>query len=166
MKTGTYLHLFLFWSLICQALFPRALRSLVANVSAFRDYSIFFFDDSKTHSCIVQTWDEHELFCVCVLVEASGQCVPIAELAGLSRIVDSLASCQLPVSCQGGSPTLLRVPSENRIDGRQFVHYETFSEEVFLRCYREAHQEVFGMLEVTSMVDFLMLRLRGALQES
>ena len=157
----------LFQSLICQALFPRTLRSLVAKVSAFRNYRVFLFEDNETHNCIVQTWDEHELFCVCVHVETSGQCIPIAELAGLSRIVDSLASCQLPVSCQGGSPTLLSVLSENRIDGRQFVHYELFSEEIFMRCcYREAHQEVFGMLEVTTMVDFLMLRLRGALQEA
>ena len=34
-----------------------------------------------------------------------------------------------------------------------------------LHCYRVDHQELFGMLEVTTMVDFLMLRLRGALQE-
>ena len=35
----------------------------------------------------------------------------------------------------------------------------------FLQCFREAHQEVFGMLEVMSMIDFLILRLRGALHE-
>ena len=34
-----------------------------------------------------------------------------------------------------------------------------------MQCFREAHQEVFGMLEVTSMIDFLILRLRGALHE-
>ena len=70
-----------------------------------------------------------------------------------------------PLCCQGGRPTLLRVLGDNRVDGRHFVFCQTFSEEVFLHCYREAHQDVFGMLEVTSMVDFLMIRLRGALQE-
>ena len=114
----------------------------------------------------MQTWDGHELFCVCVHVEASGQKVPNSELAGLSRVVDSIVSCQLPMSCQGGSASLLRVLSDNRVDGRQFVLSQEFSEEAFLQCFREAHQEVFGMLEVTSMVDFLVLRLRGALQES
>ena len=107
----------------------------------------------------------HELFCVCVHVEASGQKVPNSELAGLSRVVDSIVSCPLPMSCQGGSASLLRVLSDNRVDGRQFVLGQEFSEEAFLQCFREAHQEVFGMLEVTSMVDFLVLRLRGALQE-
>ena len=40
-----------------------------------------------------------------------------------------------------------------------------FSEEVFISCYWQAHQELLGMMEVTTMLDYLMLRLRGALQE-
>ena len=139
---------------------------MIARVAAFRDYSVFFIDDGMSHSCYVQTWDDHELFCVCVHVEASGQKIPNSELAGLSRVVDSVVSCQLPVSCQGGSASLLRVLNDNRVDGRQFIVRQEFSEETFLQCFREAHQEVFGMLEVTAMVDFLALRLRGALQES
>ena len=138
---------------------------MIARVAAFRDYSVFFVDDGTSHSCYVQTWDEHELFCDCVHVEASGQKVPNSELAGLSRVVDSIVSCQLPMSCQGGSVSLLRVLSDNRVDGRQFVLSQEFSEEAFLQCFSEAHQEVFGMLEATALVDFLVLRLRGALQE-
>ena len=138
---------------------------MIARVAAFRDYSVFFVDDGTSHSCYVQTWDGHELFCVCVHIEASGQRVPNSELAGLSRVVDSIVSCQLPMSCQGGSASLLRVLNDNRVDGRQFIVSQEFSEETFLQCFREAHQEVFGMLEVTAMVDFLVLRLRGALQE-
>ena len=71
----------------------------------------------------------------------------------------------LPLFIHGGSPSLLRVLSDNRIDGRQFVVSKEFTVDLFLQCYREAHQHIFGMLEVTTMVDFLMLRLRGALQE-
>ena len=137
---------------------------MIARVVAFRDYSVFFVDDGVSHSCYVQTWDEHELFCVCVHVEASGQKVPNSELAGLSRVIDSIVSCHLPVSCQGRSASLLRVLSDNRVDGPQFVMSQEFSEVAFLQCFREAHQEVFGMLEVTAMVDFLVLHLRGALQ--
>ena len=37
---------------------------------------------------------------------------------------------------------------------------------MFLQCYQETHQAFFGGVEVTRMVDFLMLRLRGVLQES
>ena len=57
--------------------------------------------------------------------------------------VGSLPSCQLPgIVCRA------------------------FTEKWFLQCYQEAHQAVFGGFEVTRMVDFLMLQLRGALQES
>ena len=79
---------------------PRLLCSLVAKIAAFREYSVFFVDDNVTQSCVVQTWDDHELFCVSIHVEACGQRIPIAELAGLLRIVDKVASCQLPLSCQ------------------------------------------------------------------
>ena len=60
---------------------------------------------------------------------------------------------------------MLRVLSDNREDGHQFVLSCNFSEEVFLTCYRQAHQELLGMLEVTTMINLLMLCLRGALQE-
>ena len=102
---------------------------------------------------------------ICVRVEAAGQRVPEAELAGLSRVIDSTPACQMPLSCQGCSPTLLRVLSDNRVDGREFLMYREFSVDVFLYCYRLAHQEVFGVLETTTMIDFLVLRLRGAIQE-
>ena len=102
---------------------------------------------------------------VCVWVEPSGQHAPKAELAGLSRVVDSTTSCQLPLACHGGSPTLLRVLSDSRMDSRSFVVFREFSEDVFLHCFRLAFQEVFGGLEVTTMID-LVLRSRDALQES
>ena len=89
----------------------------------------------------------------------------LKKLAGLSRVVSSLPTSQLPISIRGGSPTLLRVIKENRGDGRHFVYIREFTPEGFLRCCRQAHQDVFGMLETSAMVDFLLLRLRGALHE-
>ena len=142
------------------------LRALVARISAFREYSVCFAEVDGLHKCFVQTFDDHTLMSVCVRVESVGQRVPEAELAGLSRVIDSTASCQMPLSCHGGSPTLLRVFSDTRVDGREFLMYREFDAEVLLYCFRLAHQEVFGGLETTTMVDYLMLRLRGALQES
>ena len=97
---------------------------------------------------------------------APGQRVPEAELAGLSRVIDSTFSCQMPLSCQGCSPILLRVLSDNRVDGRECLVYREFSVDVFLHCCQLAHQEDFDGLETTTMIDYLMLRLRGAVQES
>ena len=70
-----------------------------------------------------------------------------------------------PSSIRGTGPSVLRVLSDERNDGHRFVYAREFSPDVFLHCYRLAHQEIFGLLEVTTMVDCLMLRLRGAMQE-
>ena len=85
--------------------------------------------------------------------------------AELSQSLDSVISCQLPLSIQSGSPSVLHVLNENGVDGRRFKLWQEFNVDTFLQCYRQARQDVFGMLEVTTMKDYLMLRLRGALQE-
>ena len=138
----------------------------MSRISSFREYSVFFVDTATTQECFVHTWDDNALFSVCIRVEPAGQRVPVSELAGLSRIMDSVPSCQLPLSCQGGSVSLLRVLNDNRIDGRQFLYCQEFADDSFLRCYRLAEQEIFGRLDVASVIDFVTLRLRGALQEA
>ena len=115
---------------------------------------------------VSSTWDDDALFSVCIRAEYAGQRVPASELAGRSRIMDSVPSCQLPLSCHGGSVSLLRVSNDNRVDGRQFPYCHELTADDFLRGYRQADQELFGGLDAVSMVDFLVLRLRGALQES
>ena len=152
--------------MICQTLFPRVLRSLVSRISSFREYCVFFIENATTQECFVHTWDDDALFSVCIRVESAGQRVPAAKLAGLSRVMDRVPSCQLPLSCQGGSASLLRVLNDNRIDGRQFLYCRDFTDDDFLRGYCQAEQESFGKLDVISMIDFLVLRLLGALQES
>ena len=124
-----------------------------------------FIDRGGGKQCLVRTWDKHVLLEVCVDVQTAGQRVPLAELSSLSCILGSVPGGQLPLSVEGASPSLLRVLSDAREDGHQFVLSRNFTEEVFLSCYQQAHQEVLGMMEVTAMVDYLMLRLRGALHE-
>ena len=147
----------MFQSFICRALFSRMMRSFFARVT-FRER-----DDGQY--CVARTWDENELQSTCVAVEASGQRVPRSELSCLSRVLNSVTSCLLPLAIEGGSASLLGVLNENRIDGRRFIVWQGFTVESFLQCFRQAHQAVFGMLEVTTMVDYLMLRLRCALQK-
>ena len=68
------------------------------------------------------------------------------------------STCQLPLPCQNGSPTLVRVLNDNRVDGCQFIVCRTFPEKIILQRFQEAHEAVFGGLEVTSMVDCPILR--------
>ena len=155
----------MFWSLICRALFPRVLRSIISRVTAFNCYSVRFEEHPDGQYCFVLTWEGNTLLDICINVEPLGQRVPQSELSSLSRIITSLPSASFPVSIRGVSPSILRVLSDERSDGQRFVYAQEFSADVLLHCYRVAHQEIFGLLEVTTMVDFLMLRLRGALQE-
>ena len=114
--------------------------------------------------CVVRTWEKHTLLEVCIHAEPAGQRVPDVKLATLSRLVSVIPGSRLPLSIRGGSPTLLWVLSDNRDDGRQFAFCRfcrKFSSDVFLRCFRHSHQEVFSAFETTSMVDFLLLRLKG-----
>ena len=124
-----------------------------------------FNEVDRNQYCVVRTWEDDALLEVCVHVEPSGRRLPEKELAGLSRVVSSLPASQLPISIRGGSPTQLRVINENRGDGRHIVYIRQFLPEVFLRYYRQAHQDIFEIMETTAMVDFLLLRLRGALPE-
>ena len=113
----------------------------------------------------MRTWDDNSLLGVCVRMEIAGQRVPCVDLASLSCNVGSLPTSQLPLSCQSGSPTLVRVLNDNREDGRQFIVFRNFTKVMFLLCCQKTHQAVFGTLEVTSMVDVHLLRLQGALRE-
>ena len=91
--------------------------------------------------------------------------MPKSELVPLAQFVHSLPEARLPLCISGGSPSLIRVIEDNRNDGKRFIAYVQFSEEVFLQCVRQAHQDVFGMVEVTSLVDYVILRLKSAVYE-
>ena len=114
---------------------------------------------------MVRTWENYILLEVCAHAESAGQRVPDVELAALSRLVSVIPGSRLPLSIRRASPTLLRVLSDNRDDGRQFAFCREFSSDVFLRCFRQSHQEVFSAFETTSIVDFYLLRLKGVLQK-
>ena len=141
------------------------LRALFARVDTFGQYSVCFEDHDDGQYCIVRTWEKNVLLEVCASVEPLGQVIPAAEFAALSRVVSCLPPSQMPVAILGVSQSITRVLSDNREDGQRFVFCREFTCDIFMRCFRQAQQEIFGMLEVTTMVDFLMLRLKGALYE-
>ena len=92
--------------------------------------------------------------------------VPDAELVPLARVVCSLGNRQLPLSIVGGSPSLLRVLGDDRDDGRQFMVVQRFTEGVFMQCFRQAHQDIYGILEVMTAVEYVILRLKSVIHET
>ena len=115
--------------------------------------------------CYVLYWNDKHLMKICIGSESLDQAMPLPELVPLSRFVCSLGSTLLPIAILGGSPSLLRVLENDRTDGRRFIVYERFDEEVFLRCVQQADQVVFEMVNVTTLVYYLLQRLKTALYE-
>ena len=138
---------------------PRVLWLMVKHYTSFRGYSLQFEKSASLEFCYVLYWEENHLKKVCIGKEPLEQPVPNAELMPLSRIVYSLPTKQLPVALSGASPLLVRVL------GRRVVIYQSFSEEVSLQCFRQAHQDVFGLMEVVTIVDYVVQRLKSALNE-
>ena len=115
--------------------------------------------------CYVLFWESNQLKKVCVGSEPIDQPVPDAELVPLSRVIHALESKHLPLIVRGASPSLLSVMGSNRSDGRRFVVYHEFNEETFIQFLRQAHQDIFGMVDIITIVEFLIQRLRNAVYE-
>ena len=65
----------------------------------------------------------------------------------------------------GGSSSVINCLDACREDGMVYVPYRSFTSSVLLKCIQQAHQDVFGMMEIITVIDYLMVRLRTALYE-
>ena len=155
----------LFQSLLCRGLAPRVLRLVLSAVGTRNEYALFYEKDADVERCFVVCWLDNALRKICIGQEVLDQPMPKSELVPLAQFVHSVQNARLPFCVSGASPVLLRVIEDNRTDGKRFVMHQQFSEEVFLQCVRQAHQDVFGMVEVTSLVDYVILRLKSAVYE-
>ena len=161
-----FVTMFAFQSFVCQSLAPRVFRLLLNGISKFKEYSIQFEKEDEVKFCFVVWWEDDHLKKVCVSIESLNQSLPDAELVPLSRVIYCLDPLQFPLCIRGASPTLVRVVGDVRNDGRDFVVHERFTSEVFLECFRRAHQNIFGMLEIVTVVKYIVLRMHSALHET
>ena len=132
---------------------------------SFRSYGVQFEKECGDERCYVVYWDDKDVKKICVGCEALNQAVPLPELLPLSKVVGSLSASQLPISFLGASPSLIRVLDDNRADGRRFVVHQTFDEETLLQCVLQADKDVFGMVSIVTLVEYLIHRLKSALYE-
>ena len=91
--------------------------------------------------------------------------MPKPELVSLDHLVCSLPSKKLPMSLIAGSPSVVRVLGDSRSDGRLFVQYQALTIEVLMQRIRQAYVDVFSMVEVTTLVEYCIPRLKGALYD-
>ena len=138
---------------------------MLSSIVGFRSYGVQFEKDCEDERCYVVYWDDKDVKKICVGCEALDQAVPLPELLPLSKVVGSLCTSQLSLSILGASPSLIRVLDDNRADGRRFVIYQTFVEETLLQCVLQADKDVFGMVSIVTLVEYLIHRLKIALCE-
>ena len=129
-------------------------------------YSLDFVTRGSKLECFVRTWEGRSIRQVCVLVEDCSKSVLDAELTCLARVKSAVRDDSLPICVRGGSSVLTSVLNANREDGRKFVAYRDFTDSTMLKCYQLAYSEVFGMIDVISLLEYLLLRLRPACEET
>ena len=138
---------------------------MISDVKSFKEYGIQFEKVGNEERCYVHCWEGTYLKKICVSSQTLDQKVPDAELVPLALVVTCFEGKQLPVSILVASPSLVRVLDDKRSDGRSFMMWQSFSEEVFLQCFLQSHQDVFGMLEVTTALEYVIHCLKGSLYE-
>ena len=131
----------------------------------FREYSVQYEKDCSVERCFVLYWDDKDVKKICVGCESLEQAVPTPELVPLARVVCSLNTSRMPKTILGVRSCLVRVLEDNRADGRRFVVYQGFDEEVLFRCVLQADQDVFGTVSVTTLVEYLRHGLKSAVFE-
>ena len=138
---------------------------MLSDVKSFKEYGMQFEKSGCIERCYVLCWDGLNLKKICVGDQSLDLKMPEPELLPLALVASCLEGQQLPVSVLGASPSLIRMLDANRTDDRRFLSWHSFDEEVFLHCFRQSHQDIFGMIEVTTALEYVIHRLKGALYE-
>ena len=107
---------------------------VLKGASAFGDYSVQYEKDTEEERCFIVFSEEEHLKKVSIGCEPLEQPVPYAEITRLSRFVCCFDSEKLPESIVGVNPSLLRVLSDSRVDGKRFVVCQSFTSKVLLQC--------------------------------
>ena len=126
----------------------------MSGVTSISEYALQFEKDSRVEYCFIIYWDVDKLKKVSVDVQSLDEELPNAEL-----------NRRLQMVVRGASPSLMRVLGDTREVSRRFVVYQRFTEEVFLECFQRAHQDVFGMVENGTLVEFIIQRMKSAVYE-
>ena len=139
---------------------------MINDVKFFKEYGIQIEKVGSVERCYVLCCDGTRLKKICVGSQSLDQKLPDPELLPLAEVVTCFEGVQLPVAVFGGSPSLIRVLKDNRTDGRRFMVLQSFNEKVFLQCFRQPHRDVFGMLEATTALEYVIHWLKGSFMKT
>ena len=83
----------------------------------------------------------------------------------VSVIANSVADSKFPVAVFGSTSSLINCLNAVEDDGKPFVPHRPFPPVVVMKCIQQAHRDIFDMIDIVTVVDYLMSRLRTALHE-
>ena len=155
----------LFQTILCRVLYPRVLRRVVTQVRQAGFFSVSFVREAAGLCCYISVWDGNVLKHVCVLWEPLGLPFGEAELRCLSRFLCCLPREYRPLVVRGCSSVFVSGYNRWVAEGKMLLNYQEFSQKLFRDCIQTCSMKIFGRMGMFSVIDFLVWRLVGALDE-
>ena len=143
---------------------PRILTRVVDWVRAHRQFSVEFSTHGSATWVYIRTWKAGEFARVAVAKIDRYYGDANSELAILGKILSAVGSGASLVSLSGGSHTLVECYKEYLGSGytKTFLDYPIFNVRLLKRGLQKTASIVFGTLDLFSMTEFNVTRLKGA----
>ena len=143
---------------------PRILTRVVDWVRAHRQFSVEFSTHGSATWVYIRTWKAGEFVRVAVAIIDRYYGDANSELAILGKILSAVGSGASLVSLSGGSHTLLECYKEYLGSGytKTLLDYPIFNVRLLKRGLQKTASVVFGTLDLFSMTEFNVTRLKGA----
>ena len=143
---------------------PRNLTRVVDWVRAHRQFGVEFATRGSATWVFIKTWKAGEFVRVAVAVIDRFYGDANSELAILGKILSAVGSGASLISLSWGSHTLVECYKEYLGSGytKTLVDYPIFDARLLKWCLQKAASVVFGTLDLFSMTEFIVARLKGA----
>ena len=143
---------------------PRFLTRVVDWVRAHRQFSVEFSVHGSATWVFIRTWKVGEFVRVAVTIIDRYYGDAKSELTILGKDLSAVSRGASLVSLSGGSHTLVECSREYLGSGytKTLVYYPIFDVRLLKRCLQKTASVVFGTLDIFSMTEFIVTRLKGA----
>ena len=145
-------------------LYPRILARVFGWVKGNEKCSIEFEERGSEIWVMVRTWERSTFRRVCVAVLSLFSANTTWEATVLGKILDAAGPDTAVVSLLGGPHVLPEAFASCLGSGYQakLIGYPTFDLQLLKRCLQRTASSVFGSLDLFSLTEFVVNRLKGA----
>ena len=143
---------------------PRILSRVVGWAKTHHFYSLEFEERGESLRAFVRTWEKGTFRRVAVSVADRFAVDATHELSVLVSVVSAVGGSASLVAFSGGSHVLGDMFREYLGSGysHKLVEYPIFDVRLLKRCLQKVSSSIFGSLDLFSMTEFIVTRLKGA----